>query len=136
MVTIESSDVNKLVEGMVTTSQVEYPWIGGYLVSSSNKVFAWIDGSAFAYENWDLTWNNGKDPQPDYNDNEGCVELVNGKWHDFVCSFKRAFICMKLVVYVPVPTPTTSPDPVPALGLLPPGIQLFCFEILYAGKWM
>ena len=88
MVTIESSDVNKFVEGMVTTSKVEYPWIGGYLVSSSKKDFAWIDGSAFAYQNWDSG-------QPIYNDKEGCVEIVNGKWHDFVCSFKRAFVCMK-----------------------------------------
>ena len=88
LVTISSISVNTFVKEMVKTSRVDNPWIGGYLVSATNQDFGWIDGSPFSYENWDRD-------QPIYNDAEKCVEIVNGKWHDFTCSFQRAFVCSK-----------------------------------------
>ena len=74
---------------MIVKTPVEYPWIGAYLFSAELKEFKWIDGTPFVYENWDTD-------QPIYNPREGCVEFVNGKWHDFPCDFPRAFICQKI----------------------------------------
>jgi hypothetical protein len=75
--------VNTVVKEMVKTSGVDNPWIGGYLVSTTNQEFSWIAGSPFSYENWAQ------------DDAKKCVAIVNGKWHDFPCSFQRAFVCSK-----------------------------------------
>ena len=62
--------------------------MGAYLFSAELKEWKWIDGTPFEFENWDID-------QPIHNPAEGCVEFVNGKWHDFPCDFPRAFICQK-----------------------------------------
>ena len=92
LATIENSSLNKFIEEMVNKEKVEYPWIGAYLISLPDKEWGWIDGSPFNYANWDEDGTQWA-VQPEYNENEKCVEFVNGKWHDFVCSFKRSFVC-------------------------------------------
>lgn len=88
LATIDSSNTNEFVEELLVRTPVEYPWIGAYLVSAELKEWKWIDGTPFEFENWDID-------QPIHNPAEGCVEFVNGKWHDFPCDFPRAFICQK-----------------------------------------
>jgi len=89
LASIISSSNNKFIEELIVKTPVEYPWIGAYLFSAELKEFKWIDGTPFVYQNWDTD-------QPIYNPREGCVEFVNGKWHDFPCDFPRAFICQKI----------------------------------------
>jgi len=95
LASIISSSNNKFIEELIVKTPVEYPWIGASLFSSELKEFKWIDGTPFVYENWDTD-------QPIYNPREACVEFVNGKWHDFLCDFPRAFICQKIEGWRPI----------------------------------
>ena len=89
LASITSEQINDFITDLVAKSGVEYPWIGGKL----NCDFEWTDGTPFDFTKWDIQW----DGQPnECTQSYGCVEIVNGKWHDFRCNFQRAFICQKM----------------------------------------
>ena len=89
LASITSEQINSFVTDLVIESGVESPWIGGKLKRAENCVFEWIDGAPFAFTKWDRDQPNECIPSV------GCIEIVNGKWHDFTCNFQRAFVCKK-----------------------------------------
>ena len=57
-------------------------WIGLYKSASDNSYY-WLDGSSYTYPNWG-------DNEPD---NEQCVLIYNGKFHDRKCSYEYRYVC-------------------------------------------
>ena len=62
-------------------------WIGLKDVAGDNKDWQWSDNTPFSWNYWD------KDAGEPSNNNEKCVVVYNGKWHDYDCSKNAQFMC-------------------------------------------
>jgi C-type mannose receptor len=95
LVSIASEYEQGLVARLIITELFESYWLG-MTERVKERQWQWTDGSPMSYQNWD--WG-----QPEnFDDNiggidEDCTMIMakTGKWHDELCSKKRAFICEK-----------------------------------------
>ncbi|ESO96412.1 hypothetical protein LOTGIDRAFT_159821 [Lottia gigantea] len=105
--------------GRVLTLPNVYLWLGLNDLNHEGG-WEWIDRTPLAYINW-------SDGQPDNNGNgEDCGAILTstGKWSDFPCQNKTAFICKKRGEK----TPATTPLPVSRSSTLPEGLIFGCGE--------
>ncbi|XP_078062688.1 hepatic lectin-like [Mustelus asterias] len=83
--------INKAEEQMFVARwlQGKYHWIG-LSDSVSEGDWRWVDGTDYtsSVKFWDNNQPNGED--------ENCVTMfIEGKWHDWPCSFNHLLICEK-----------------------------------------
>nr|XP_006813569.1 PREDICTED: macrophage mannose receptor 1-like [Saccoglossus kowalevskii] len=91
LVVIDSSGVNDYVTSLTDSSTQQLFWIGLHDVVNEDA-FIWVDGvflDDYGYVNW------GTDQPDNYNDDEDCVDIQNGKWNDLPCSSTQptGYIC-------------------------------------------
>uniref|UniRef100_A0A3B4F7P0 C-type lectin domain-containing protein n=1 Tax=Pundamilia nyererei TaxID=303518 RepID=A0A3B4F7P0_9CICH len=94
---IESMEDVKTLNNMADLEKMkysEYTWIGLFRDS-----WKWIDGSSSSFRYWDT-----KEPNNNFH-KEMCVAAYfekEGKWEDWNCDYKRAFVCYsgKLAVWL------------------------------------
>ncbi|XP_059178367.1 lithostathine-1-alpha-like isoform X1 [Physella acuta] len=72
----------------IPIKDINHVWIGLHKPDPSNNEWSWSDGSEATFFKWDVG-------QPQ-NEGENCVAAITlDKWHDYPCSSKFKFVCMK-----------------------------------------
>ncbi|KAK7075796.1 Lectin C-type domain, partial [Halocaridina rubra] len=99
-VSIETTEENNYVTGVVGSHRLNWIWTGGQRAGAG---WRWPSGNAFSGLGWSHT-GGFRRPQPDNREgNENCLAILNDfyrdgiKWHDVACHHTKPTICERKV---------------------------------------
>ncbi|XP_050407741.2 macrophage mannose receptor 1 [Patella vulgata] len=103
LVSIHNADEDTFISSLITNSAKDI-WLG--LQRAQNGGYQYSDGTPTNYMNWDVnepTDVNNKSRQ-------NCVARIaaSQRWNDLTCSFKKGYICVKLMA-LKTPAPNVIP---------------------------